>query len=197
MPFDSTLNEVQERLRTLDGFRAMEVLDDDFIQGIKKIEMDAEAQTRSAGLMPVINEALNAVLDRSVVIAIVVESRSDLLNTTKDLLQMKDQKGQLLGEWVQEGERANKQRASNAQFLSNDFVLYRDVVMEGEPRMVLPVIAFPYLEGIRGISDVVSASPSVETDKFIRKRLRHEGKDLLSHLLGFNIDPDHPTNPGY
>lgn len=170
-------------------------MEEDFRDEVAAKEREAEEQGALGGLMNLVNEGLWEVLERDEQVALVLDADTALLRSTQNLLQLRDQKGNKVGEWVSP-EKAEQLRSSpQAQFVSDDFVLYRGVKMEGRPFFVLPEVDFGYLLSVEGISNVTSASPSGSADLAIRERLGYEGSGFISHLVGFDLEPGKGTRP--
>ncbi|NLK25074.1 MAG: hypothetical protein GX307_00650 [Euryarchaeota archaeon] len=159
-------------------------LRDDLIEA----ERQAEKGGAACGLMAMVNEGFWLTMNREVQIALVLDHSCSVIRLTGSLLQVRDENDNLLGEWVPLEKAEKLKDQENVHFLSRDFVLYRDIPLKGAPRIVLPAVDFPFLHGIEGIVNVTSASPSGPTDELIRCRLGLGGTDLLSHVVGFDLD---------
>jgi hypothetical protein len=72
-------------------------------------------------------------------------------------------------------------------FLGDDFILYMNVVPEGEPFFVLPEMPFDFLKGIDDVIDVTSASISTLSDDYIRGRFGYKATKHWTHLVGYNL----------
>ena len=75
----------------------------------------------------------------------------------------------------------------NAYLLSEDFVLYGDVDIVGEPYFKIPPMKFHILEGMTGIKELVSASISTVSDDYIRNRLGYQNTKHWTHLVGYDL----------
>jgi len=187
---EEILSEVEERLKVMKGFRAMAVLGQEFRDEIIATEREAEKAGAVGGLMPLVNEGFWRTMERQEQIALVVDQKNSIIRMTSNLLQVKDNRGNLIGEWLPVHRAEDLKGKQHVHFLSDDFVLYRDVPPEGEPHIVLPEVDFPFLHGTAGVTNVTSSSPSVPTDELIRRRLGTDGEGMLSHLVGFDLVHD-------
>ena len=98
----------------------------------------------------------------------------------------------ILGEEVWEPAKiARLESDSNALFLGNGFVLYRDRVNEARERRLrfeYRPQGFPEIETIEGVCDVTSATMSPAADSYIKRKARWPSADPETGtvLVGFN-----------
>jgi hypothetical protein len=135
----------------------------------------------------VVNEGFWATFGREHQIALLLDSSSDIVPRTNDLLHLKDQDGKRIGEWVG-GEQADIGAWTAARM--SDFVLYDGIKIVGEPYFAIPEIEFPFLEGVKGIDGVISCSPAKQVDDILREWSSLSSGDVHSRIVGFNIDRD-------
>ncbi|MBI0581528.1 MAG: hypothetical protein JET69_00750 [Methanomassiliicoccales archaeon] len=184
---DAIRSAVQERLLTLVGIEAVEYLDQNFRQEIEERERAAEANGAVGGLMAFVNTGVWEVLSRQEVLVIVAQPKVPILGPQNHLVHMVDQKGQVIGEYFPEGRRGEVELRENAYLLSDDFVLYGDVDMVGEPYFLIPPMNFPPLDDMCGIKKLVSASISTISDDHVRERLGYYDTKCWTHLIGYDI----------
>lgn len=187
MKKEDVLLRVEERLRQFRGLKGLRFVDEGFKKGIEEMERQAEVNSLEAGLMRVINEGLWNTMKRQVQVAMVLTPDNCLMRRSGNLLKLKDSEGNLLGEWINRERAEEMKDREDVRFISHDFVLYKCEDLEGEPYFVLEDIDFLYLEGIEGICNVTSSSPSGPTDEYIRKEMGCDGPGLMSHLIGFDV----------
>ncbi len=180
------LAEVERRLSRFRGVRALQFLDEESRAELARLEREVEGRGAAGGLMPFVNEGMSAVLNRDQLVAIVL-FKAALIFSSDNLLQIKDDRGNILGEWVNRSKASKLESDPKVHFLSKDFVLYRMVSSSSRPFFVVPKSEFPYLFDIKGIRNVASASPSVPGDTFIKNQLKVERTDLPSRLIGFDF----------
>lgn len=186
------LRAVEERLEMIPGLRSMAHLDAAFRDDVIEAERQAEKMGAMGGLMPICNEGFWCTMMREEQYVLVFDGGSSVIDMATDLLQLKDERGNLVGEWLP-AHRAEELRGDDrVQFISDDFVLYRDVPPDGEPRVVLPEVEFPFLNEMEGVNNVTSASPSGLADGAIRSHLGLSDPGLLSHMAGFDISTAGP-----
>jgi len=178
---------VRERLLSLKGVEALEYLEQDFRQEIERRERDAEGNGAIGGLMAFVNTGVWDVLTRQEVFVIVAQPHVEILRPQDHLVHMVDQRGQVIGEYLPEGRRDGLELRENAYLLSEDFVLYGDVDIVGEPYFLIPPMAFPPLDGEPGIRRLVSASISTVSDDYIRNRLGFGETKCWTHLVGYDL----------
>ncbi len=191
MKKDQVLRAVEKRIRAEPGIADVRLLDDELRKEIIRLETLAEKNKACGGLMPFVNSGVWASLDRDVALVIIIRSSELNLDDISGILYIVDQKGQKVGEYVnpEKIEKVKKERP-DALFLSDDFCLYRDVRIEGEPYFDIAAVPFPIIEEIPGVKDVTSGSVSTMSDDLIRKRTGHMKPGLWSRLVAFNFTDD-------
>ena len=137
--------------------------------------------------MAFVNMGVWDVLTRQEVLVVVAQHEVDMLHSQNQAVHMVDQKGQIIGEYLPEGKREGVKLRDNAYMLSEDFVLYGDVDIVGEPYFLIPPLTFPPLEGIPGLKRLVSASISTVSDDYIRERLGYGNTNCWTHIIGYDI----------
>lgn len=187
---EDILVAVEERLETIPGLRTMGHLDGAFRDEVIEAERQAERMGALGGLMPISNEGFWRTMEREVQYVLVVDGGTSVINMATDLLQLKDERGNLIGEWLPPHRMDELRGDERALFISDDFVLYQDVPPDGEPKVVLPEVEFPFLQDMEGVRNVTSASPSGLADHVIRSRYDLPGPGLLSHIVGFDVSMD-------
>lgn len=178
---------VRERLLSWRGVVALEYLDQDFRQEIERRERGAEGNGAVGGLMAFVNTGVWDVLTRQEVFVVVVHPDVDILEPQDHVVHMVDQKGQVIGEYLPEGKREGVELRENAYLLSEDFVLYGDVDIVGEPYFLIPPMRFHPLVDMPDIKNLVSASISTVSDDYIRKRLGFGNTKFWTHLVGYDL----------
>ncbi len=178
---------VRRKLLALKGIEALEFLDQEFRQEIERRERDAEGNGAVGGLMAFVNTGVWDVLTRQEVFVIVARPQVEMLHPQEHLVHIVDQKGQVIGEYLPEGRRDEVELRENAYLLSEDFVLYGDVDIVGEPYFLIPPMTFPPLDGMPGIKRLVSASISTVSDDYIRSRLGFGDTKCWTHLVGYDL----------
>ncbi|NLI73873.1 MAG: hypothetical protein GX369_03765 [Euryarchaeota archaeon] len=185
---EEILNDVKKTVMDVTGVEAIRFLDPELREEIIRIEHLAEKNGACGGLMPFRNNGVWEALSRE--INLIIIGNAHFIIDNEDLLTMLDTSGQVLGEYVpphlKEEFIKNNPRAS---FLSDDFVLYPDVEINGEPYFLIDEIAFPPLEKVVGITRITSGSVSTMTDDWIRAKVGCEGPGRWTHLVGFDITP--------
>jgi hypothetical protein len=178
---------IRERVMAVEGVDHLEFLDQDFRQELERRERDAEGNGAVGGLMAFVNTGVWDVLTRQEVFVVVVRPDVDILEPQDHMVHIVDQKGQVIGEYLPEGRREKVKLRENAYLLSEDFVLYGDVDIVGEPYFKIPPMKFHILEGMTGIKELVSASISTVSDDYIRNRLGYQNTKHWTHLVGYDL----------
>ena len=190
MDREKVLAEVRSRIEALPGVIAIQFLDRMFHDDLMSLENEAEANGACGGLMPFTNRGVWESFKREVQFIIVVEHDSIILGGSSDLVYISDQKGQIVGEWLNPQRMDELKDRKDVCFLSSDFVLYPEVEVEGEPYFVLPEIDFPYLKDVQGVMNITSGSISTLADDYIRSKLGFGQTRHWTHLVGFDIRKD-------
>jgi hypothetical protein len=185
----AVMQAVKERVKTLPGVIAFEFLEGEFRQHLIDLEHEAESNGACGGLMPFTNEGVWEAFKRQVQFVIVADSSAIILGVSNGLVYIRDQKGQIVGEWLTPERVAEMKDRTDVCRISDDFVMYSGLDIVGEPYFVLPKINFPYLDSIEGVKDVASGSISTLADDYIRYRLGFGDTRHWTHLVGFNIVP--------
>jgi hypothetical protein len=178
---------VRARMLAMEGVEALVFLDQGFRQEIEAREREAEGNGAVGGLMPFVNTGVWDVLTRSEVFVIVVQPKVELLRPQEHLVHIVDQKGHIIGEYLPEGRRGDDSIMENAYLISEDFIMYGDVDIIGEPYFLIPPMPFSPLEGMPGIKGLVSASISTLSDEYIRNRLGYGDTKCWTHMVGYDV----------
>ncbi|MHC1680462.1 MAG: hypothetical protein AB9860_04320 [Methanomassiliicoccales archaeon] len=178
---------VRDKILALQGIEALEYLDQDFRQEIERRERAAEGNGAVGGLMAFVNTGVWDVLTRQEVFVIVALPKVEIVYPQDHLVHIVDQKGQVIGEYLPEGKREGVELRENAYLLSEDFVLYGDVDIVGEPYFLLPPMSFPPLDEVPGVRRAVGASISTVSDDYIRSRLGYADTKCWTHLVGYDL----------
>lgn len=187
MEMNAIRSAVRERILALKGIEAIEYLDQDFRQELERRERETEGNGAVGGLMAFVNIGVWDVLTRQEVFVIVARPHVEMLHPQEHLVHIVDQKGQVIGEYLPEGKREGVELRENAYLLSEDFVLYGDVDIVGEPYFLIPPMSFPPLDGMPGVKKLVSASISTVSDDYIRDRLGYGDSKCWTHLVGYDL----------
>lgn len=100
---------------------------------------------------------------------------------------MLDEEGSILGTEVLPGEHKKYKEMDNVMFLCQDFVVFTDRKQKTKEYWMMPPVSFPELTTIKGVTDVVSCSPSPPGDIVIKTNYSLEDDPkLASILVGFN-----------
>ncbi|MHC1709661.1 MAG: hypothetical protein AB9819_04575 [Methanomassiliicoccales archaeon] len=187
MERDAIRSAVREKILAWHGIDALEYLDQDFRQELEQRERTVEGNGAVGGLMAFVNTGVWDVLTRQEVFVIVARPKVEMLHPQEHLVHIVDQKGQVIGEYLPEGRREGVVLRENAYLLSEDFVLYGDVDIVGEPYFLIPPMAFPPLDDMPGIKRLVSASISTLSDEYVRNRLGYGNTKCFTHLVGYDL----------
>jgi hypothetical protein len=181
------LKEVEGRIRSIPGVVDMRYLDDDLKDKVACLERQTEEGGAAGGLMPFVNKGVWETLRRESCFVIVLGSQEVPFVVPNHVIYILDQKGQIVGEFLDESRRREMKSREDIYFLSEDFVLYSGLEIHGEPYFLVPEIEFHGLDDVKGVSRVTSASISTPSDHLIRSLMGHTRKRLWTHLVGFDF----------
>lgn len=178
---------VLEKVYSIPGVDTALFLDQSFREELELREREAAGNGAAGGLMPFVNTGVWEVLTRQEVLVIVVSPETIILSPQEQLVHIVDQKGQIIGEYLPEGSRENVHLRENAYLLSEDFIIYGDVEIQGEPYFCIPSVTFTPLEGMSGLKRMTSASISTVSDDYVRRRLGYENTKHWTHIIGYDL----------
>lgn len=184
------LEEVEARMRIMHGLRHILILDEEWRKKIIELEHEDETEEAMVGLMKMKNVGIWECFKRQEQMMIVVDKDAIILRLAKNLLQISDSHGHIIGEWVNEARIGEYAKDPDAIKIGEDFILYPDRKIEGEPYFIIPEVGFPFLYGTTGIKNITSGSPSKITTEFVLSSLKMEKKGLWTHLVGFDLESD-------
>jgi hypothetical protein len=188
---EKTKVSVEQALRDTKGILAVGWIDEKDRQTIRQFE--EELQKRGlGGLGKYCNEGVLKVLGSQLVC--VVLNNNDFRHATEPCLSWVV--GEVvIGEEVSDPERLEllKSRAG-VKVIGKNFVIFADRVKETagrQPTFVFRALAFPEVEGIADVKDVLSASPHGAADLYLKERFGWEARkpELGTILIGFNLTP--------
>lgn len=190
MDKEKVIAAVKGKAEKLPGVIAVEFLSPEFRERLIELEQEAERNGACGGLMPFTNQGVWESFKREQQFILVIESGTLILGSGNGLVYISDQKGQIVGEWINPERFEELKDRKDVCFLSSDFVLYPDVHPEGSQYFVLPQIDFPYLNDIPGVKNVTSGSISTLADDYVRAQLGFAGTRHWTHLVGFDVASD-------
>ena len=182
---------VEKALRDTKGILEVGWLEENDRQAIRQFE--EELQKRGlGGLGKYCNEGVLNVLGSQMVC--VVLNNNDFRHATEPCLSwvVGDV---VIGEEVSDQERLESlKRSERVKVIGKNFVVFFDRIKktaDQQPTFVFRALAFPEIEGIPGVKDVLSASPLGSADLYLKERFGWEaGKpELGTILIGFNLAP--------
>ena len=185
-----TLKHVEETLRAIPGVMDVWILDDEHRSRLESIERSAEANGACGGLMPFVNRGVWAALSREVAVIIVIGSSIPLIGDQFNIVFIEDQNQQVIGEYLTPQRQEEFKDRNDVCRIGNDFIIYSDKKMVGEPFFVLPELEFHFLDQIKEVKDVTSGSVSTMADDWIRFELGYTDTKHWTHVIGFDLEKD-------
>ncbi|MGD0056650.1 MAG: hypothetical protein ABSB83_02200 [Methanomassiliicoccales archaeon] len=190
---EEILCNVEKKVRSIPGVADMKYLDEYLKEKVASLEHQTEEKGAVGGLMPFVNKGVWETLKRKNCFVMVLGSQDVPLVVPDHAIYLLDQKGQIVGEFLNEERRREMRPRDDVYFLSEDFVLYHGLEIHGEPYFLVPEIEFRGLDGVEGVTRVTSASISTPSDHLIRSTMGLTTKKLWTHLVGFDFTSDTKT----
>lgn len=190
MDRERVLKEVERIVRGIPGTVDMGFLDPELKRQVAEIEHQTEENGAVGGLMPFVNKGVWETLNREVCFVMVIGPKWIDEITPEHAIYLLDGKGQVVGEFLKEERRSEMRKRDDVCFLSEDFVLYSGLDIEGEPYFLVPEIEFRALDNIKGVTKVASASISPPADHLLRKTLGYAQTKHWTHLVGFDLSEE-------
>lgn len=186
---DSIIQKVESALRTTPGILEVKWIREDERGRIYEMEKAVEKEELSmAGTYN--NEGIREVLARSQVC--VVLNNNDFRHASEPAMLWVSG-DQVIGEEISDPIRLKHTlKMKNVKLLSTNFVVYFDRVREAKgvkPRFVVQGLPFPEIEGVKGVTEVISASPIGSADVYLKEKFKWptDAPELGTILIGFNL----------
>jgi hypothetical protein len=192
MDRNDVIRNVDERVRSIAGVVDIKYLDEDLKEKVACLERRTEENGAVGGLMPFVNKGVWETLKRENCFVMILGSQDVPFAVPDHVIYLLDQKGQIVGEFLNEDKRREMRSRDDVYFLSDDFVLYHGLEIHGEPYFLVPEIEFHGLDDVEGVTRVTSASISTPSDHLIRSLMGLTTKRLWTHLVGFDFANDDP-----
>jgi hypothetical protein len=183
---EEVLNDVRSTVMDIPGAVDMVFLEGTIKNEVVENERKAESNGAAGGLMPFRNIGVWESLGKEISLVIVFEPDMTVLTEERPVIMI-DEDNQLIGEFVNEERRCQLRGRDGVHFLSDDFVLYSDLEVVGDPIFIMPTLEFRYLDDVEGVKDVTAGSISTLSDHLIRSRLGYEKTKNWTHLVGFDL----------
>jgi len=186
MEIDQLRSHIRAALLSFPGIDEVAFLDRNMRDIVGRLEKEAECNGAVGGLMPFVNTGVWETLGRKEVFVLVAQPGVPMLSPQQNLVHIVDRKGQIIGEYLSEDRRKEVLGREDVVWISDDFVLYSDLDISGEPYVRIPPMTFPLLDGIPGINNLTSSSVSTLTDDHLRKVLGFSDTKDWTQLVGFD-----------
>jgi len=170
-----------EIVRNLRGVIHAFYLDKEILQQMR----DEEAKVRAAGDITVDNQGFAQALTRESVICIIKDPR--FRPPPEPTVLLLSDSGDVMGTEVFPWTAKDYMNRDDVVWLSDAFVLFPHIKVEGGERFIMPPVSFPELNETNGCKDVISCSPAPTCDLMMRKHMKYDDDaKLASVLIGFN-----------
>jgi len=180
------LEDVTSIITGLKGVLSVQILSKENKEELLKIEAFCNDD-----IIPVINEGLNECLSRE--FCLVMFKTSEFRIPPEPTVILKTDTGRILGqEIISIEDKEDYMDHDDVIFLSNNFILFKqDNIgsrnIKEKQQFILPPIPFPELNGVNGIFDVVSGTPSTKGDEYIKNSYDYpQDPKIATILIGFS-----------
>jgi hypothetical protein len=187
------IKQVEEALRTTSGILDVGWIAEEDVSTIYQFEKEL-GEKGLGGLGKYCNEGVFDVISRQLIC--VVLNNNEFRHASKPCLSW-IMGGVVIGEEITDKDHLEFLKTSGkVKVIGKNFVIYYDRIKaaSGQPPVfVCRALAFPEIEGIPGVRDVLSASPIGLADLYLKNKFGWDNKNsvLGTILIGFNYtDPD-------
>lgn len=147
---------------------------------------EIESKIKATLDLDVKNTGIEECLNRQHVICIIKDKRFRPPPEPTVLLVGDD--GIIMGKEIIPSDDTNYHDDDSVIFLSEDFIIYKDLKPKEREYFLMPPVSFPEVEALEGICNVVSCSPSPLGDFALRKSQgMNDDSQLASILVGFDM----------
>lgn len=180
------VKNVIKRIKNLKGVLDVQELSNEDRKALIEIESH-----RKENIIPVVNEGLDECMKRDFFL-IMLKNKEFRYAPEPTVLLVTD-KGRILGqELISDEEKKKYQDQDDVYFLSGDFIVFKPDktakrIMGEKEFFLLPPIPFPELNGIEGINEVISCSPSTMGDSYLKNKYGYpDDPNLATIIIGFS-----------
>lgn len=148
---------------------------------VSLLEQQAEDGGAAGGVVPFVNEGVARALESDEVYGVLTGPMVSDPPTPWTVFL--DDNDQLIGEWLPESRLDEARASGRCIFLSDDFVMYKDVKPAGRGRFVMPFICLEQSED-DPFELVGVGCPSGPADVYLRSLLGDAGPEWATLILG-------------
>lgn len=183
-PVDMTvLEDVVELLQTMEGVIEAFPVEGEVMERLNEIESKIKATLN----LDVKNTGVEECLNRQHVICIIKDVRFRPPPEPTVLLVGDDDL--IMGKEIIPSDDTNYKDDDNVVFLSEEFILYKNLKPKEREYFLMPPVSFPEVDALEGTCNVISCSPSPLGDLTLRKSLgMNDDPHLASILVGFDME---------
>ena len=180
----SSAERVLELLRGLNGVVEAFPVNGEILEDLREIESKIKATLD----LEVKNEGIEECLKRQCIFCIVKDGR--FRPPPEPTVLLIGDENLIMGTEIIPTDKTDYEGMEEAVFLSEDFVLFKNIKPKDKEYFLMPPVSFPEVEELEGTKEVVSCSPSALGDLFLRKSHgMNDDPRLASVIIGFNMDP--------
>ena len=169
--------EVLEKIRSRDGVLDAFVIDEDVLSMIE----GEESNIRTSGGL--VYENLGIDRSKEMDTHVCVFSKGFITDPKGPMIVMTDDTGAIYGHNVPRKCKLSSSAVRNgAVWISDDFVVYPDIIPKSEPKFVVLPRSVDFLE-----TETTSYNPALSTDGLLKERFGFGGReDLTTTIVAFN-----------
>lgn len=171
-----------ETLKKHKGVLKVESIDDDFIEEIKKEDMSVET---SFG-MPIDNQALLDCFSKDFALCIYADYSFE--HPVHSTMMMKDSNGNVIGHDIADSEIKEYQSREDLIWISDNFVIYPNVSMDEDLRLVMMPQKYHGFSSEDGVSEATIFYPMPTTDCLIKNKYGDpRDSQIASAIMGISL----------
>ena len=174
--------QIIKTLKKHKGVLEVDLLDNDFIEAIKKEDLSVES---SFG-MPIDNQALYNCFSKE--FALCIYANYSFEHPVSSVMIMKDSNNHVVGHDVSESQMETYQNREGMFWLSDNFVLYPDVDMNSNIRLVMMPQEYHGFSNEDGVSEATVFYPMPSTDCLIRNKYGYPmDSQIATVIMGIDL----------
>ncbi|MBP6021163.1 MAG: hypothetical protein KA502_01060 [Candidatus Methanomethylophilaceae archaeon] len=183
LPFDARLNHLAEFLARDDRIACVSILDGDALDDLKAEEECVQA----TGGMEYENRALRDCFGKDAVICLFCDG---FLEEPHEItIAMEDSSGNRIGHDVPKCMMAEYETRKDAVWIASNFLVYPNIRQMSEAKVVILPQSLRLLDGIAGVSDVVSFYTCTSADIMLKRRYMERYEPSMCTLIaGFDFE---------
>ena len=176
------VQDVMDYVRTVDGVLEVHEMDDDISKKVWDIERSIKTRIEDKYK----NVGYDAAMERQHRICIFYDDT--YIFGLRSILKLMDSEGNILGTNLAPGEEEKYRDKDNVIWVSDDFIVFTDVVGKGEELFVLLPFDIPQIEdAVPGVHSVIGTSPTTSSDEALKMKFdKPPARGVYTMIVAFD-----------